>query len=141
MEPAHGNAAQHDTGKRSSNRAFGIVFAVVFLIGAVFPLFSGGTLRAWALAAAAAFVAVAAFAPALLTYPNRLWLAFGALLHRVVSPVALGLIYFAAIVPTGLLMRLTGKDFLSLRRRVGESSYWVERRPPGPPPDSLKNQF
>jgi hypothetical protein len=138
MDHAHGS---HDTGNRSSNRSFGIVFAAVFAILALAPLIRGRSMRIEFLWVAAAFAAIALTTPALLTWPNRLWLAFGGLLHKITSPVALGLIYFLAIMPTGAAMRIFGKDFLGLRRRPEQTTYWVERRPPGPPPDSLKNQF
>jgi hypothetical protein len=63
------------------------------------------------------------------------------LLHHIVSPVALALVFYLAIMPTGLVMRLFGKDFLRLKRDPQAKSYWIERTPPGPAPDSMKNQF
>jgi hypothetical protein len=141
MDHTHAAPAAHDTAKRSSNRAFGIVFATVFAVIALWPLIRGREIHGWSLWIAAAFAALAVFAPALLTWPNRLWLAFGGLLHKITSPVALGLIFYIAIMPFGVAMRLFGKDFLALRRRPEQASYWVLRSPPGPPPDSLKNQF
>jgi hypothetical protein len=125
----------------SSNRSFGLVFAAVFLIIGCWPLIWGQSARWWALAVAVVFGAAALFAPGILEWPNRLWLRFGLLLHRIVSPVALAVIFYLAIMPTGLLLRVFGKDLLRLRREPQAPSYWIDREPPGPPPDSLKNQF
>lgn len=127
--------------KGSSNRSFGLVFAVVFLAVGCLPLVSGGYLRWWAVATAAAFGAIALLAPRFLEWPNWLWLRFGLFLHRVVSPVALALIFYGAVLPTGLLLRVFGKDLLRLRRQPQARSYWIDRSPPGPPPASLKDQF
>jgi hypothetical protein len=77
----------------------------------------------------------------LLTIPNRLWLGFGMLLHRVTSPVALGIIFYVVVMPTGLLMRAFGKDILRLRHDPAAESYWIKREPPGPKPDSMPHQF
>jgi hypothetical protein len=127
--------------KGSSDRSFGIVFAVVFALIAGWPLLYGGELRLWSLAVAFAFARVAWLRPALLAGPNRWWMKFGLLLGMVVSPIALGILFFAVLVPIGFLMRATGKDPLRLKREAGAESYWIPRAPPGPPPDSMKNQF
>ena len=141
MNAAHETLSRDEETRGSSNRAFGFVFAVVFLVIAVWPLASGGALGYWPLAVAVAFGAIALAAPRLLAWPNRLWLRLGLLLHRVMSPIALALIFYVAIMPVGLVMRMLGKDLLRLRRRPDATTYWIERTPPGPPPDSLKNQF
>jgi len=125
----------------SSDRAFGIVFAVVFTVIAVWPLLFRGELRLWSLAVAMAFALVAWLRPSLLARANRWWMKFGLLLGMVVSPIALGILFFAVLVPIGFLMRATGKDPLRLKREAGAESYWIPRAPPGPPPDSMKNQF
>ena len=125
----------------SSNRAFGFVFAAVFLIIGVLPIFFGGTWRLWSLGLSAGFLAAAILAPALLAPLNRLWTHFGLLLHRVVSPIVLGIMFFLVVTPMGLLMRAFGKDPLRLRSEKSRSSYWIDRNPPGPAPDTLNNQF
>ena len=125
----------------SSDRTFGLVFAVFFTIVAVLPMVHGEPLRLWALAAAGAFLALALVAPRLLAPLNRLWLRFGDLLHRIVSPIALAILFYGVVTPTGLLMRLFGKDALRLRFDREAKSYWIAREPPGPPPESLKDQF
>src|SRR4029077_4175934 len=124
-----------------SERAFGLVFAAVFLLVSLWPLISRLPPRWWALAVAVAFAACAWLAPQLLAPLNRLWFRFGELLHRIVSPVALGVIYFGAITPYAMVMRLFGRDELLLRKGPAGPSYWVRREPPGPPPDSFRNQF
>ena len=79
--------------------------------------------------------------PALLTVPNRLWMKFGLLLHRVISPVVLAILFYAVVTPMGWIMRAFGKDPLRLKREASNPSYWVAREPPGPQPDSMSDQF
>lgn len=130
----------HDV-KASSNRGFGWVFTVVFLIVGAWPLFSGGPVRWWSLILAGVFLLITLTAPVLFRLPNRLWLSFGALLSRIVSPVVLVVLFYVVVTPMGLLMRWLAKDNLHLRRSDAEGSYWIKRDPPGPKPDSLSNQF
>jgi hypothetical protein len=130
-----------ETVRGSSDRAFGIVFAVVFLAIAIVPWLFGGSFRLWSLGVAAVFGVIAFAAPGVLAPLNRVWLKFGLLLHRIVSPVVLGIMFFLVVTPIGLLMRMLGKDPLRLRFDRGASTYWIPREPPGPPPDSFTNQF
>jgi len=95
----------------------------------------------WLFAVAAAFAAVAYLAPALFRVPNYWWFRFGNLLAAIVGPLAIAIVYATTVIPIGLLMRALGKDILRLRRDPAATSYWIERRPPGPPPESLRNQF
>jgi Saxitoxin biosynthesis operon protein SxtJ len=125
----------------SSDRSFGFVFAGVFTVIAAGPLLAGNTVRWWAAAVAAAFAAIAIVAPSLLRVPNRLWMKFGLLLGKVVSPIALGVLYCGAIAPMGVAMRWLGKDPLRLKLDAQAKTYWIERRPPGPLPESMTNQF
>lgn len=125
----------------SSDRAFGIVFSVVFAIIGLFPLADSGAVRVWALAVAVAFLVVALARPTLLGPLNRLWLKVGALLHRIVSPLVLGLLFYGIVLPTGLLMRLVGKRSIPVGFDREPESYWIPRDPPGPPPEGMKNQF
>ena len=97
--------------------------------------------RACAHASAALFLVIAYTYPKVLAPLNLLWMKFGLLLHKIVTPVILGLLFFVTITPIGLLARACGKDFLRLRLDRGAKSYWIERTPPGPPPQSMKNQF
>ncbi len=138
---AHEDLHREQNIEGSSDRAFGIVFAVVFALIAAWPLLQGAGLRFWSLAVAIVFALVAWLRPTLLAGPNRWWMKLGLLLGKIVSPIALGILFFAVLVPIGFLMRATGKDPLRLKREAGTGSYWITRAPPGPPPDSMKNQF
>src|SRR5712672_789619 len=92
----------------SSDRSFGFVFAVVFAIIGCWPLIHGAAPRWWALGLGAAFAALALARPQLLHPLNRAWLAFGRLLHRVVSPLVMGMVFFTVVTPTGWIMRWRG---------------------------------
>lgn len=137
----HENLSSKFEVEGSSDRSFGTVFAVVFAVIGLLPLWGGGAIRPWALAVAVAFLAVTLVRPGLLRPLNRLWFRFGLLLSMIVSPVVMGLIFVTTVIPTGLLLRLAGKDPLRLRRDPEAESYWIERRPPGPEPDTLRKQF
>jgi len=141
MAETHEDFSRSQEVKTSSNRAFGWVFVTVFLIIALWPLVSGGALRWWLLIVSAMVAVVTIAAPALLTVPNRLWQRFGLLLHRIVSPVVLAIMFYGVITPMGVLMRAFGKDPLRLRRNGSAQSYWIKRDPPGPKPESMSNQF
>lgn len=124
-----------------SERSFGLVFVVVFAVIGFWPLLKGEPLRLWALGAAAVLLVLALAVPAALKPFNRLWFRFGLLLHKVMTPLIMGLMFFGAFMPTGLIMRALGKDILRLKFDPQAQSYWIERHPPGPAPESLRNQF
>ena len=138
---AHEDLSRDQTVEGSSDRSFGLVFTVVFLVIAAWPLWYGAAPRWWAGAIATVFAIIAVVKPTLLAGLNRLWIKFGILLGKVVSPIALGILFYGVLVPIGVLMRLTGKDPLRLKHDATAPSYWIERKPPGPPPDSMTNQF
>jgi hypothetical protein len=138
---AHESFQRNDDVVGSSNRSFGVVFAVVFAIIGMFPLVHGGSPRIWSLVISGVFLLVALAFPLVLAPLNRQWMKLGLLLHKVVSPIVLGLLFFGVITPMGVAMRLFGKDPLRLRRDPGSASHWIERKPPGPPPESLTDQF
>jgi hypothetical protein len=124
-----------------SERGFGIVFAVVFaLIGGVPWLFGRG-LSPWALAVALAFLVVALIVPKLLFPLNWVWFRLGLLLSRIGNPLIMGILYYGAFVPMGLLLRALGKDLLSLKSQPWERSYWINRDPPGPESGTMSKQF
>jgi len=125
----------------SSDRTFGLVFAAFFGLLGLLPLILGRAPRIWAFGVSGIFLLAALLFPSRLAPLNLLWQRLGLLLHRLVSPIALGIMFFLVITPMGLLMRATGKDLLRLRRDPAATSYWIERRPPGPAPESLKDQF
>jgi len=137
----HESYERREEVRGSSDRSFGIVFAVVFALIGLLPLVSGGAVRMWSLAVGAAFLLVALAFPAILAPLNRLWLRFGLLLHKIVSPLVLGIMFFLVITPMGVLMRAFGKDLLRLKLDRQLASYWIERTPPGPLPESLRDQF
>ena len=137
----HTDVNRQQTVKPGSERAFGFVFAAVFLLVALWPLLDQASARLWALGVAAVFALCAWLSPRLLAPFNRGWFHFGNLLHRIVSPIALGAIFFGVLTPFALVMRLFRRDALLLHKRSARPSYWVRREPPGPPPDSFGNQF
>lgn len=126
--------------KVGSDRSFGLVFAAVFAIVALWPLVHGHAPRWWALAIALGFGAVAMVKAAWLHPLNVLWFRLGMLLARVVAPVVMGLVFFLCVTPIGFIMRMRGKDLLSLHRSR-EASYWIVREPPGPEPGTMTKQF
>jgi hypothetical protein len=127
--------------RSSSDRSFGYVFAAVFTAVALWPFVHGNAVRWWSLAIAAAFLVAALAAPALLAPLNRVWTKFGLLLHKVTNPVIMGVVFYGAVTPTALIMRALGKD--PLRRKIDRAavSYWIQREPPGPAPESIKLPF
>jgi len=125
----------------SSDRSFGYVFAVVFVLIGCWPFFNWEPPRWWALGIAVAFAAIAFVRPQTLHSLNRAWLALGRLLHRVMSPIVMGAVFFLCVTPTGWIMRLRGKDLLSRKRRPDLSTYWIAREPTLPKPDAMKKQF
>lgn len=137
----HEDLSRTQTVKASSERFFGLMFFVVFLIVALWPLLRQGQMRPIALGIALAFLAVSLVVPAWLAPLNRLWLKFGALLHSITSPIILGVMFFLVITPVGFLMRLAGKDLLRMKFDRDCTSYWIRREPPGPEKSSLKRQF
>lgn len=137
----HEDYARKDEVKVGSERSFGMVFAGVFALIGLFPLLGDAPVRLWALGIAAAFGLVAIIVPAALKPLNRLWFRFGLLLHKIVNPLIMGLIFFLTVTPTGLIMRMLGKDPLRLKFDREAKSYWIERAPPGPAPETMKNQF
>jgi hypothetical protein len=141
MAGTHEDLSRTHAVKDSSNRSFGLVFTAAFVVIALSPLIRGGALRWWALVAAGVTLLITSRAPAFLALPKRVWLAFGALLHRLISPVVLGFLFYAVVTPMAGLVRLFGKDSMRRRRRAGHTSYWIPRDPPGPRPESLSHQF
>ena len=138
---AHEDLTREEHVEGSSDRNFGIVFGVVFVLIAVWPVFHGQPLRWWAIGIAVIFLLLAFLKPALLEVPNRLWTKLGFLLGKVVSPIALGILFYGVIAPMGVVARLLGKDPLRLKLDANADSYWIRREPPGPPPQSMTNQF
>ena len=124
-----------------SNRKFGWFFTAVFTLLALFLAWKN--VVPWAFAASAVALALAAaslLCPDRLSPLNKAWFALGLLLGKVVSPIVLGIIFFLLISPVALITRASGRDVLRIKRRP-QTTYWITRTPPGPAPESFKNQF
>ncbi|MAF95600.1 MAG: hypothetical protein CMM60_07585 [Rhodospirillaceae bacterium] len=141
LKAFHEDFGRGDEPKAGGERGFGIVFAFVFAVIGLWPLLDGGAIRLWALIAAGVFAAAGLFWPTLLRPLNRVWFLFGMALHKVVNPLVMGLLFYATITPIALVMRLMGKDPLRRRFDRQAKSYWIERRPAGPEPQSMRHQF
>ena len=124
--------------EQSSEKSFGVVFSIVFLIVALYPLINSESLRIWALVVSIIFFLLAFLAPKILVLPNKLWFKFGLLIGSIVAPIVMAFVYFVTVLPTGLIMRLLGKDLLKQKLDKNAKSYWIERKEPM---GSMKNQF
>ena len=123
--------------KAGSNKSFGIVFFVVFLLIALYPLLSNESIRLWSLIISIIFLVLGILNSNLLSPLNKLWFKFGILLGKIISPLIMGIIFFLVVTPIGLIMRLLGKDLLNLQYRDYQS-YWIEKTGPK---SKMKNQF
>jgi large-conductance mechanosensitive channel len=124
--------------EQSSPKSFGTVFSIVFLVIALYPLINSEGIRAWALIVSAVFLLLAFVVPQVLDIPNKLWFKFGILLGSIIAPIVMAFVYFLTVLPTGLIMRLLGKDLLKQKLDKNAKSYWIER---SEPIGSMKNQF
>jgi len=140
MHTFHENFRQEEV-VAGSDRGFGLVLTVVFALIGAFKLWHGHAVGVVWCAVALAFLVLAVARPKMLAPLNHLWLKLGLLLYKIVNPLVMALMFYLVILPIGLLMRLFRKDHLSLKYDPRASSYWIERRPPGPAPDTLRNQF
>lgn len=142
VSTTHETLERHEEVKGSTNRSFGLLFVFVFVLVAVWPwIFGTGSVRVWSASIAGLLTVITLFVPAVLTQFNRLWIKFGLLLHRVVNPLTMGMIFFLTVTPTALIFRILGKDPLRLKLNPNAESYWIHRNPPGPNPDSMTQQF
>ncbi len=126
-----------DDVKISSNRSFGIVFFVVFLLIALYPLTYSGEIRIWSIMISFIFIVLGLLNSKILTPLNNLWFKFGIFLGKIISPLIMGVIFFLVVTPIGLIMKLLGKDVLNLRYNKNRS-YWIEKNGPK---SKMKNQF
>lgn len=137
----HEDLTRDDPVKRGSDRSFGLVFAAFFAVVALAGLWRQHHLRLWAVALSLVFLVLALVAPVVLAPLNVVWSRIGMLLHKITSPIILGLMYAFAIVPVGLVMRWKGHDPMHRRFDPALKSYWIARTPPGPSPDSVTRQY
>ena len=111
----------------SSNRSFGIVFFIVFLIISLWPLTNGETLRVWSIVIAVIFLILGLINSKLLTPLNKLWVKFGMILGSIVAPIIMGVVFFLVVTPIGLVMRIMGKDLLKKNYDQKRKTYWIKR--------------
>ena len=123
--------------KIGSNKSFGIVFSIVFLLIAIYPIINNDELRIWSLIIAIIFLVLGLINSKILTPLNKLWFKFGILLGKIVSPIIMGVIFFMVVTPIALIMRIIGKDLLNLKFNK-DKSYWIEKTGPK---SKMKNQF
>ena len=127
----------HKEVKIGSNRSFGIVFSIVFLLIALYPLINGENLRLWSLIISIVFIVLGIINSNLLKPLNKLWFKFGLLLGKIISPFVMGIIFFVVVTPIAILMRLLRKDLLKLKFNKN-NSYWIQK---SGPKSKMKNQF
>ena len=123
--------------KIGSNKSFGIVFFVVFLVIATYPLINGDEIRLWFLFISIIFLFLGLINSKILNPFNKLWFKFGIFLGKIISPLIMGIIFFLVVTPIGLIMRLLNKDLLNLKFN-NNNTYWIEKTEPK---SKMKNQF
>ena len=122
--------------KRKNNITFGILFFIFFLIVGLYPLISNEPIRIWSIIISLVFLIVTIIKPNLFTLLNKLWIKFGILLGKIISPIVMGLVFFFVVTPIGIFVKILKKDVMGLKR--GESSYWITREDKI---QSMKKQF
>ncbi len=137
----HESFARDEGIQSSSDRVFGLVMAGVLFFLAFQPLLRGRGVRWWSLTAAVAFLLSALLFPRVLRRLNWLWLKVGLVLHAILNPVVMAFLFYLTVTPIGLLFRWLGKDPLRLHFDKTADTYWIQRRPPGPTPDTMPRQF
>ena len=130
--------SRHVSTEQSSEKSFGFVFSIVFLIVSLYPLINSEDFLIWALVVSIIFFLLAFLAPKIFILPNKLWFKFGLLIGYIVAPIVMAFVYFVTVLPTGLIMRLLGKYLLKQKLDKNAKSYWIERKEPM---GSMKNQF
>jgi len=126
-----------DNIKISSNRSFGVVFFVVFLIIALYPLLNNVEIRIWSIIVSLIFLILGLLNSKILTPLNKAWFKFGLFLGKIISPLVMGIIFFLVVTPIGIIMQLLGKDLLNLKYNKNKS-YWIEKNGSK---SLMKNQF
>ena len=132
------NSKFNDSIKISSNRSFGIVFFVVFLFIALYPITYSEDIRIWSLIISFIFIILGLLNSKILTPLNKLWFKFGVILGKIISPIIMGTIFFLVVTPIGLIMKVLGKDLLRLKYNKKDNTYWIEKNGPK---SKMKNQF
>jgi hypothetical protein len=143
MTGHHESLTSEEIVKPPSEKSFGITFAVVFGLIAAW-LYWRKHVPIWSVLSAAAalfFLAAGFLTPQILRPLNLVWLKFGLILHKIVNPIVMGLLFYVVFTPMGFIMRLAGKDLLSLKRDSAASTYWTPRQTTSEIEASMKNQF
>jgi Saxitoxin biosynthesis operon protein SxtJ len=141
MSGSHEDYDREHQVEGSSNRSFGLVMAAACAFFAFSPKFKGHDPRLWLLGPGGVFTLAALAFPKVLGPLNFLWTKLGLLLGKITTPIVLFIFFYVILTPVALLMRLTGKDPMRSKRAAPGKSYWIERTPPGPAPETLRNQF
>ena len=128
---------RHNKIKIGSNKSFGIVFFVVFLIIALYPLINAEDIRTWSIIISLVFLILGLINSKILNPLNKLWFKFGILLGKIISPLVMGIIFFLIVTPIGILMKILKKDLLNLNYN-NNKTYWIEKNEPK---SKMKNQF
>jgi len=137
----HETFSRDEKALAGSDRSFGLVMAAALAAVTLLNAWHLGRLWPWTGGLAALFLTAGLLRPSLLHPLNLIWLKFGLLLHRIVSPIVMALLFYGTVLPTGLVTRMLGKDLLRLKRQPDAESYWIVRTPPGPAPETMRDQF
>jgi hypothetical protein len=121
---------------KKNNIFFGVLFLSFFLIIGVYPLISNGPIRIWPVIVSLVFLIITIIKPNLFTFSNKLWIKFGILLGKIISPIVMGIVFFFVVTPIGLVLRILKKDVMGLKRVT--TSYWINREDKV---QSMKKQF
>ena len=131
------NIMKNNEIKISSNKSFGIVFAIVFFLIALWPIIKSDDIRIWSLIVSIIFLILGIMNSSILTPLNKIWFRFGIFLGNLIAPVVMGIIFFFVVTPIGLIMRLLGRDLIKLKNN-NENSYWIEKKDAE---SSMRKQF
>ena len=121
-----------------SDRSFGIIFSIVFLIISLWPLIAGESIRIWSLFFTIILLIISYARPVLLHTPNKLWFKLGLILGNIIAPIIMGIVFFVVVTPTSLIMKIIGKDLLNNKYDKNKKSYWIIR---DKPKSTMKQQF